>query len=201
MVVRAVRALLATGLVGHVIVLADGAQRPQLERACSTEPVSVRGSLAHELDCVGTHAEQRVAATESDGANTTCLGGIVLLHDACRPLAPVTLAAAVVDAVRGGHQMAVPVLPLPDTVKRVDDEGVVIDTPDRSGLRVLQTPLAVRPELLPADLGDDPLDVVRRHTAAGGAVHVVPGHPAAFAVHSEWDLELADLVAAGTIVL
>jgi 2-C-methyl-D-erythritol 4-phosphate cytidylyltransferase len=32
-------------------------------------------------------------------------------------------------------------------------------------------------------------------------VHVVPGHPAAFAVRSVWDLELAELIAGGRIRL
>jgi 2-C-methyl-D-erythritol 4-phosphate cytidylyltransferase len=32
-------------------------------------------------------------------------------------------------------------------------------------------------------------------------VHAVPGHPAAFAVRSVWDLELAELVADGRIRL
>jgi 2-C-methyl-D-erythritol 4-phosphate cytidylyltransferase len=198
MVVHAVRALLGSGLVERVTVLAGDASQVQLERACSAEPVSVSGRLPHR---VGVHVTQRSTGTRSDGVITDRVGGVVLLHDACRPLAPVALVSSVVDAVLGGHDLAVPVLPLTDTVKRVDDRGLVTGTPDRSTLRVLQTPVAVRPELLPADLGDDPLEVVRRHTAAGATAHCVPGHPAAFPVRTAWDLELAELVAEGTIAL
>nr|WP_281288622.1 2-C-methyl-D-erythritol 4-phosphate cytidylyltransferase [Pseudonocardia kunmingensis] len=199
-VARAVRTLLASGLVDRVVVLAAPAQHRELQQACAALPVSVRAAGQHALRGVGAHAAQRSPGTGSDAVATASVQEIVLLHDACRPLAPGALAAAVVAAVRGGHGMAVPVLPLTDTVKRVR-AGVVTGTPDRSQLRVLQTPLAVRADLLPAELGGDPLDVVRRHTAAGGAVHTVPGHPAAFAVHSPWDLELAELVAEGTIAL
>lgn len=199
MVRRAVRALLDTGLVDRVTVLADtGSQQGS---ACATERVRVRGALRHALHGVEAHIVQRDDATGSDATTTASGDGIVLLHDACRPLAPGTLAAAVVDAVRGGHEMAVPVLALPDTVKRVDERALVTGAPDRSGLRVLQTPLATRSAFLPADVGDDPLQVVRAYTAAGGTVHTVPGHPAAFAVHSGWDLELAGLLAEGTITL
>jgi 2-C-methyl-D-erythritol 4-phosphate cytidylyltransferase len=201
MVLCAVRALLGTGFVDRVTVLADPALRPQVESACSTEPVRVCGALRHGLRGVGTHALQRADGTGSDAALTAGGDEIVVLHDALRPLAPVALARTVVSAVRDGHDMAVPVLALPDTVKQVDGHGVVTATPDRSLLRVLQTPLAIRSALLPADVGADPLEVVRRRTADGATAHTVPGHPAAFAVHSAWDLELAGLVAEGTITL
>lgn len=201
MVVRAVRTLLAVGPVDHVIVLAGGAHRSEIERVCVAEPVSVRAGSRLALHGVGAHGGQRAVGSRGDGPVTSGGGDVVLLHDACRPLAPVALAAAVVDAVRRGHDMAVPVLPLSDTVKRVDGHGVVTGTPDRTGLRVLQTPFAARSALLPTDIGDDPLGVVRRHTAAGAAVHTVQGHPAAFTVRSAWDLELAELVAEGTISL
>jgi 2-C-methyl-D-erythritol 4-phosphate cytidylyltransferase len=201
MVVRVVRSLLAAGLADQVNVLAGGAQRSRVARACSAEPVAMCHSVEQALSGVGAHAVQRPTDTGSDGPVTVRGGDIVLLHDACRPLAPVELAAGVLDAVRGGHAMAAPVLPLPDTVKRVDGRGVVVGTPDRSALRVLQTPLALLAELVPADLGTDPLQAVRTYTAGGGTVHTVAGHPAAFAVHSAWDLELAELVARGTITL
>jgi 2-C-methyl-D-erythritol 4-phosphate cytidylyltransferase len=200
MVARAVRTLLASGLADRVVVLADPARHRELEHACAALPVNVRAAGRHVLRGVGAHTGQRSAGTGSDGVATASVQEIVLLHDACRPLAPAALAAAVVGAVRGGHGIAVPALPLTDTVKRVH-AGVVTGTPDRAQLRVLQTPLAARADLLPAELGGDPLDVVRAHAAAGGTVRTVPGHPAAFAVHGSWDLELAELVARGTIAL
>jgi 2-C-methyl-D-erythritol 4-phosphate cytidylyltransferase len=199
MVVRSVRALLAGALVDRVTVLAAEALRHEVERACAAEPVDVRPLAA--LDRVGAHAVQRPRATKSDGIITAGTGDVVLLHDACRPLAPDALAGAVVEAVRGGHVMAVPALPLTDTVKSVDEDGLVTGTADREALRVLQTPIAARAELLSGWTGEDPLDAVRRHTAAGGTVHIVPGHPSAFAVRSAWDLELAELIAGGRIRL
>jgi 2-C-methyl-D-erythritol 4-phosphate cytidylyltransferase len=193
MVVLAVRALLAAGVVREVSVLDLDGRRPALERACAGLPVRVRARAP--VVTVG----QRACDPYGDGSLATRENDVVLLHDAARPLAPASLATAVVDAVERGHEMAVPVLPVTDTVKRVDPDGMVIDTPDRAGMRVLQTPIALRAGLVPADLAVDPLDVVRRHTATGGLVHAVPGHPAAFPVRSEWELELAQLLAEGTI--
>ena len=195
MVAHAVRALLATGLVHHVRLLGAADRTDALLRACVGLPISAGARVCSTTS--GSSATQATAASPEHGHT------VVLLHDAARPLAPPELAVAVVDAVRSGHRMAVPVLPLSDTVKRVDEEGVVRATPDRAGLRVLQTPIAVRADVLTGVVADvrDPLEPVRRHLAAGGTVHTVAGHPAAFAVQCEWDLELAELLARRTIQL
>jgi 2-C-methyl-D-erythritol 4-phosphate cytidylyltransferase len=199
MVVRAVSTLLASASVERVTVATPDALRPEVERVCAGAPVVVWSpSASHDL---GAHIVQRSDATRSDDLVTGGGDPIVLLHDACRPLAPVDLVEAVVEAVHDGHGMAVPALPLTDTVKSVDDRGVVTGTPDRAALRVLQTPIAVRAGLLPADACTDPLAAVRGYAAAGGEVRTVTGHPAAFAVRSAWDLELAELIAHGKIRL
>jgi 2-C-methyl-D-erythritol 4-phosphate cytidylyltransferase len=192
MVVRTVRSLLATGLVDRVVLHVVNERRDALVRACSGLPGSVP---MHALSDMRPHAPQRADATAGDGSITISSTDVVVVHEASRPFAPTALAMAVVAAVREGHEMALPVLPLVDTVKQVDAEGLVQGTPDRSALRVLQTPLAVRGDLLRPSLAADPLALARHHAASGGTVHTVPGHSAAFAVRSAWDLELAELVA------
>jgi 2-C-methyl-D-erythritol 4-phosphate cytidylyltransferase len=199
MVVRAVGTLLAAASVERVTVATPDALRAEVERVCAGAPVVVWSpSASHDL---GAHIVQRPDATRSDDLVTGGGDPIVLLHDACRPLAPVDLVEAVVGAVHDGHGMAVPALPLTDTVKSVDDRGAVTGTPDRASLRVMQTPIAFRASVLAADGCADPLTAVRRYTAAGSEVWTVPGHPAAFAVRSAWDLELAELIAQGRIRL
>ena len=67
---------------------------------------------------------------------------IIVVHDAARPLATSSLFAAVVDAVRSeGADAAIPVLPVADTVKRVEG-ATVRSTVDRDGLVAVQTPQA-----------------------------------------------------------
>jgi 2-C-methyl-D-erythritol 4-phosphate cytidylyltransferase len=64
--------------------------------------------------------------------------GIVLVHDAARPLVDATLIDAVAAAaVRAGA--AIPVLPVADTIKRIED-GIVRATVDRAELGAAQTP-------------------------------------------------------------
>lgn len=73
-------------------------------------------------------------------------GGVVLVHDAARPLVDAALIDEVA-AVAREHGAALPTLPIVDTVKRLRD-GCVVETLDRSQLGVAQTPQGFRYELL-----------------------------------------------------
>lgn len=72
---------------------------------------------------------------------------IIVVHDAARPFFTDATADAVIAAAREG-KCAVPVLPLADTVKRVDVADRVMETLDRAGLRRVQTPQAFPRALL-----------------------------------------------------
>ena len=65
---------------------------------------------------------------------------IVLVHDAARPLVPIEVIQHVVAAIRNGAKAVIPVLPLVDTIKRVNNQGIAIETVDRNQLRCVQTP-------------------------------------------------------------
>lgn len=122
----------------------------------------------------------------------------VLVHDAARPLTPPSLIARVVDALRAGYDAVVPGLPLADTVKAVDADGVVLGTPERAGLRAVQTPQGFVAEVLlrayrscaDASFTDDASMVEN----IGGQVHVVQGDPMAFKITTPVDLLLAEAV-------
>jgi 2-C-methyl-D-erythritol 4-phosphate cytidylyltransferase/2-C-methyl-D-erythritol 2,4-cyclodiphosphate synthase len=66
---------------------------------------------------------------------------IVLIHDAARPLASAGLVSRAIAAA-GTAPAAVPALPVTDTVKSVSSSGRVLETLDRSVLRIIQTPQA-----------------------------------------------------------
>jgi len=72
--------------------------------------------------------------------------GVVLIHDAARPLVEVELIEKVVRAAEDAGA-ALPVLAVVDTVKRVRD-GRVLETLDRSELGAAQTPQGFRFDLL-----------------------------------------------------
>lgn len=68
---------------------------------------------------------------------------IVLVHDAARPFTTPALIVRAIAAAQA-HGAGVPVLPVIDTIKMVDDEGRVISTLPRASLRAVQTPQAFR---------------------------------------------------------
>lgn len=72
---------------------------------------------------------------------------IVLVHDGARPLASQRLILAGIEAARRGGA-AVPALPIVDTVKRIDSDGTIVETLDRSMLCTVQTPQVFRHDLL-----------------------------------------------------
>lgn len=127
---------------------------------------------------------------------------IILVHDAARCLAPPSLFRDIVAAVESGSDAVVPVLPVVDTLKRVDGDRV-IDTPDRSALRAVQTPQGFRAVTLlkahrmavehdmPSSTDDAGLV-----EAMGGTVHVIPGSDDAFKVTRPADVLFAEAVAA-----
>ena len=124
----------------------------------------------------------------------------VLLCDHRYPLAPGELAERVLDGVVAGHEVVVPVLPVTDTVKTVDELGSVLSTVDRSALRTVQYPRGFTaaalwdaisgPPASPRD-GADEVDAVLR---AGVDVATVVGHPDALRFELPRDAPLLDAI-------
>jgi 2-C-methyl-D-erythritol 4-phosphate cytidylyltransferase len=142
--------------------------------------------------------------TESVRRALTAVGTpeLLLIHDAARALTPPAMIARVVAALRAGHRAVVPALPVADTIKAVDANSMVIATPDRAGLRAVQTPQGFHTELLlsayersesaseSADVTDDAALVEN----LGAQVFVVDGDPMAFKITTALDLVLAEAV-------
>lgn len=102
---------------------------------------------------------------------------IVCVHDAARPFADADLYRRVVAAVEAGADAAVPGVAVTDTIKVVDDAGVVTATPDRATLVAVQTPQAFRHASLVAAhaSGAEATDDAALIEATGGRVVVVEG--------------------------
>ena len=72
---------------------------------------------------------------------------IVLIHDAARPFVSEALISRAIDAAdRTGA--AIPAIAVADTIKLIDADGNVADTPERARLRVAQTPQAFRYDVI-----------------------------------------------------
>ena len=109
---------------------------------------------------------------------------VVLVHDPRHAFAPPELIGSVVAGVRAGAPAVVPALPCTDTVKELDESGVIIATPDRSTLRVAQSPIGFA-----ASLWREQHPNAWRHLPPGA--RTIPGHPAARAIRTAFDLVFA----------
>ena len=111
-----------------------------------TEARDVLGGLAKLRAVVAGGKRRQDSVAAGLTALPTGFDGVVLVHDAARPLVSSEIIAAVaVAAAETGA--ALPVLPLVDTVKRVRDSRVEA-TLDRSELYAAQTPQGFRVSVL-----------------------------------------------------
>jgi 2-C-methyl-D-erythritol 4-phosphate cytidylyltransferase len=128
---------------------------------------------------------------------------LVLVHDAARCLTPASVAGAVITALLAGAAAVVPVLPLVDTVKRVEVDRVV-ETVPRVHLRAVQTPQGFRREVLVAaherrGAVSGSTDDAGLVEGLGRPVEVVPGHEESFKITRPIDLLLAEAVLAARV--
>ncbi len=74
---------------------------------------------------------------------------VILVHDAARPLVDPATVEAVIAEVRAGRA-AIPALPVSDTIKEVNEQGIVVATLDRKRLWRAQTPQGFPREMIQA---------------------------------------------------
>jgi 2-C-methyl-D-erythritol 4-phosphate cytidylyltransferase/2-C-methyl-D-erythritol 2,4-cyclodiphosphate synthase len=186
-----VEALVAAGVERIVLVTAP-ARIADLAAAewlpAQVVAVVPGGARRQESVAAGVAA---LSASEEPGSDA-----VVLVHDAARPLATPALVRAVAAAA-AEHGAAIPILPVAETLKRIDGE-LVAETVDRSDLAVAQTPQGVRRSLLerayaayPPDGPETWTDEASLLEACRIAVHAIPGEPTNLKVTVPADLEQA----------
>jgi 2-C-methyl-D-erythritol 4-phosphate cytidylyltransferase/2-C-methyl-D-erythritol 2,4-cyclodiphosphate synthase len=118
----------------------------------------------------------------------------VLVHDAARALAPTSLAVDVLDALRAGEHAVIPALQVGDTMKKIDSNGYVVATVDRSELRAVQTPQGFDYSMLIAahQSGTDHTDDAGAVEALGVKVKTVTGVDRALKITTPIDLAIAN---------
>lgn len=117
----------------------------------------------------------------------------VLVHDAARALTPTAVFERVVAALEAGHDAVLPVLPVVDTIKRVD-AGSVVEAIDRSTLAAAQTPQGFLRRVIDAAYAEasaDHTDDAALVQAGGVRVWTVAGDERAFKITTPADLERA----------
>ena len=155
------------------------------------EPVIV---LAEELAAgkvrsVVTGADTRAGSVRAALAEIPDEAAVILVHDAARPLVADEVIGRVLAPLSEGYDGVVPVLPLTDTVKRVRRDEVV-ETLDRDGLVLSQTPQAFLADALRRAAAGEGTDCASLVESQGGRIKAVEGDPRLLKITSAADLEL-----------
>lgn len=171
----AVDGLLASGVIERVVVAAP----PQ--------------RVAETVELLGERAAVVAGGSERLDSVRLALAAVgdpefVLVHDAARPLTPADQIRRVVAALSEGQRAVIPVLSVIDTIKAVDANGVVLGTPERSGLRAVQTPQGFETALLRRayDRATAATDDAALVENLGVPVHTVAGDALAFKITTPW---------------
>ncbi|MCJ8500595.1 2-C-methyl-D-erythritol 4-phosphate cytidylyltransferase [Desulfatitalea alkaliphila] len=122
---------------------------------------------------------------------------VVLIHDGVRPLVTGELIERCIDAARRWGA-CIPVVPVTDTLIRVDPQNVIIETVARESLCMAQTPQAFRLSLIRkahqwarqnAKVATDDASLVEQ---MGGRVHTIPGDVTNIKITTAEDLQRAE---------
>ena len=123
----------------------------------------------------------------------------VLIHDGARCLVQPDLFDRCADAVQSGVAL-IAATPVTDTIKRVDVEGVIQDTPDRAQLWAAQTPQGFAVDQLrrghaeALEQGWSVTDDASLFERRGWPVQVLDAGPANIKVTTPFDLVVAEAV-------
>ena len=158
------------------IAIAFAGERVKL--AFTPGGLSRQGSIANALKEVSSQAK------------------VVLIHDAARCFTPTSVFERVANAVIETGSAVIPVLPVVDTIKSVNQD-VVLGTVDRNELRIAQTPQGFSREQIVSGYEkatDDYTDDASLLQAQGVLVTSVIGDAMAFKITVQADLEYAELL-------
>ena len=180
-----------SSLINELIVVApladDGSAIEITERWVHRVPVKV---------VPGGLTRQESVKSGLDAVNPGCEW--VAVHDAARPLVTPTQIEAVYFMAREIGGAAILAIPVWDTVKVVDEDGLIIRSQDRNRLYLAQTPQVCRKEdlrsayKLAEDKGIRATDEAGLLEVLGVAVGVVEGSSSNFKITTQEDLKIAE---------
>jgi 2-C-methyl-D-erythritol 4-phosphate cytidylyltransferase/2-C-methyl-D-erythritol 2,4-cyclodiphosphate synthase len=186
-----------------VVAVVAGGERRQESVAAGVAALSEPDPLHEQPVAVAAGRAPRARAAargEAPGPDP-----VILVHDAARPLASPGLIRAVAEAA-ARHGAAIPVLPVTETLKRLDGDLVGV-TVDRTGVVAAQTPQGLRRSLLERAYASYPPDGPETWTdeaslleACRIPVHAISGEATNLKVTVPLDLDRARALLDGGLV-
>ena len=175
-------------LITHAVASAIAANPCEVVLVVTADRVAQMRELAPSVRVVCGGARRRDSVAAGVAA---CTCEWLAIHDAARALAPPALFQRGLHAARTSG-VAIPAVPLKDTIKRIAG-GRVVDTPVRAQHVAVQTPQVFHRDVLLRALAltdDDVTDEAALAEQLGVAVAVFEGDEMAFKVTTPLDLAL-----------
>ena len=177
------------------IILVTGAE----DVAFCTKDIVQKYHFTKVKDVVPGGAERYLSVLE--GLKKAQNADYVLIHDGARPFIEQEVIRRAMDEVRE-KQACIAAMPVKDTIKKVDENGKVEDTPPRKSLYAVQTPQAFSYSLvydsyrkMIADGREDVTDDAMVVEAYGKVpVYVIEGSYRNFKITTPEDLEMAEFM-------
>ncbi len=179
---RSIRAMAADARISKILCVIHPDDKPLYEASVKTLPDEIKLRLLPPAMGGATRQASGRSGLEAL-ASSDHPPQLVLVHDAARPFtSPELLGRSIEAAFVNGA--AIPAVVVTDTIKRVDPDGRIIDTPVRKDLKAVQTPQGFRFDLIlnahrkalsvnSYDFTDD----ASVAEWAGHSVHVFDGEP------------------------
>ena len=193
-IVRTVRAFEESGLFGEIVVVASACDMDDMRGMFAAGGVHVAALVEGGRDRQES-VSHGVAACSADTQ-------IIAIHDGARPLVTREVIEATIESAKA-HGTGVAAVQLKDTVKRVDESGLVVDTPRRDMLRAVQTPQTFDAKLIREahirfangnERGERATDDAMLAEWMGASVHLTEGDAENIKITTPEDMLLAEQV-------
>ena len=194
-IVRTVRAFEETGLFdGGIVVVASACDMDDMRGMFAAGGVHVAALVEGGRDRQES-VSHGVAACSADAQ-------IIAIHDGARPLVTREVIEATIESAKT-YGTGVAAVQLKDTVKRVDESGLVVDTPRRDMLRAVQTPQTFDAKLIREahirfangnERGERATDDAMLAEWMGASVHLTNGDAENIKITTPEDMLLAEQV-------
>lgn len=188
-IARTLLAFERCGAVSRIIVAAREADIPRLQLLADEYNITKLTDIVSGGDCRGQSVLNGIKRLSADEKK-------VLIHDGARPLVEDAVIRRVINAL-SENQAVTCAVRVTDTVKQVDKNGIVLNTPPRDSLVAVQTPQGVSVEqyLKAAENAGDMsafTDDVSVMESAGCRVLTVEGSPRNIKITAPGDIKVAE---------
>jgi 2-C-methyl-D-erythritol 4-phosphate cytidylyltransferase len=191
-IAHTLRAFEKAGSVSRIVVVGHPDRLPELENL-------VAAGAFKKVEVIVAGGVRRQDSVACGLAEISAESEYIAVHDAARALVGPELIDQIFHAAQA-HDGAASGAPIIDTLKRVDNQRIVIGGVDRADLFAVETPQIFRREFLQEAfrrLSETDLEVTDEISAVeriGGKIAIVPNESANFKITYPEDLSRAELV-------